>query len=645
MKKTICFVFAVSLAACSKGDGPASPVAPQLAAQKVFYGRILSMNAHNTAFEAVAVDARGVIVATGTRTEVTAATSASKPEVVQLADGQVMLPGFIEPHIHVVGSINVASGAFFSLTPCRAAPFGTDASTPCYKYLRDGIAALKQRDQGVIGRWHLGLNADPSRQPFDATTTAKEFKDNPGVLLDRELGKGQPSVLVDQSGHLAYVNQAAFDALEATYRARGAAWPPTFTQGGQFVLGANPSAPGNAKYSGQIREIEGFRPFLTLAGATQGTAALATLATATYIRNRGPGVVSFLSSLRARGVTTVVNIADDASSVTATDALVALPEAGIRISSLVFPEVAEKNFASKPVLPSCDPRSDPTCRLPASLGVTGIKMTSDGSTQGCSAGLVPPVQYAESTECPDAAGHLDFDADYMFNALSPLWRTGQWRFETHANGNGAMRLVAGVYGRLQREVGNNPHPAVLIHATVGDEATWQQVADLRSGVNGTPALDVRVTHLIGHVAYWGTSFERLLGVASAANIDPLGWDQRYGIPFTLHSDSTVTPTVPLWFVQQAVTRESWDYPELATSHVVGPEHRVSVLEALRAVTSRAAEEKELQGLLGSIEVGKVADFVVLAEDPLAREPASGGDPSGIGSIGVIATYLGGVRTQ
>ena len=333
------------------------------------------MNAQNTVFEAVAVDARGVIVATGTRTEVAAATADSKPEVVQLADGQVLLPGFIEPHMHVVGSINVASGAFFSLTPCRAAPFATDATTPCYKYLGDGIAALKKRDQGIVGRWHLGVNADPSRQPFDAATTAKEFKDSPGQFLDRDLGKDQPSLLVDQSGHLAYVNQAAFNALEATYRARGATWPPTFTKGGQFVLGPNPAATGNAKYSGQIREIEAFKPFLILAGATQGPAALATLDIETYIHNRGPGVVSFLSSLQSRGVTTVVNIADDAKSVAATDALVALPEAGIRISSLVFPEVAEKNFASKPVLPSCDPRSDSACRLPVSLGVSGIKMT------------------------------------------------------------------------------------------------------------------------------------------------------------------------------------------------------------------------------------------------------------------------------
>lgn len=311
----------------------------------------------------------------------------------------MLLPGFIEPHMHVAPTISLASGAFFSLSSCRAAPFATEATAPCYKYLRDGLGALKACVAGYIGRWYFGLNADPSRQPFDATTTGKDFKDNLGQMLDRELGKERPAALVDQSGHLAYVDTAAFNVLKATYRARGAAWPPKFTKGGYFVVGADSTAAGNAKYSGQIRESEAIEPFLSLAAAMQGASAVALADIETYIRNRGPGVVSVIESLRSRGVTTVVNIADDAKSVAAIDALRALPEAGIRLSSLLFPEVAEKNFASRPVLPACDPRRDLTCRLPTSSGVTGIKMTSDGSTQGCSAVLGSVFHVGQHIRC------------------------------------------------------------------------------------------------------------------------------------------------------------------------------------------------------------------------------------------------------
>ena len=129
----------------------------------------------------------------------------------------------------------------------------------------------------------------------------------------------------------------------------------------------------------------------------------------------------------------------------------------------------------------------------------------------------------------------------------------------------------------------------------------------------------------------------MLSPGAGANIDPIGWDRKYGIPWSMHSDSMVTPSHPLWFIQQAVTRQTWAYPDFTKSHVRRPQHRAPVQEALRAVTIEPATQHGLQKWVGSLEPGKVADFVV------PGQPADGGAGQ-IGAIPVVNTYLGGKST-
>lgn len=644
----LCVAVAGSLAAsCSKSSGPGA-VTPVATAKRVFVGNIRTFDEQGTQVEAVAVDARGVIVSRGTRQAVLATTADSQPEIVTLAADQTMLPGFIEPHMHLPATIQSNTGIMFSLAACRPAPYSAGQGD-CSATIAVALKKLLAHDTNPL-RWHVGLNLDPSRQPYDATTASTQFRDHAAQYLARDVSATRPVVIMDQSGHVAYANIAAFDAVAAAYRLAGKAWPPTFVKGGSFAPSADtPTGSGNTKYSGVVYEQEAITPFLELGFLSYGASALTLADIDGYVKRKGNGVIATMRQLRAAGITTVVGIADTEGYVRASSDFASLPEATVRVSSLTFPAVATSVFQSRPVLAACDPRTSSTCALPRDLGVTGIKLTSDGSTQGCTAGLASPILYTSVGECSATpAGYLDYTGDEIYGALSALWKTGLWRFETHANGNGAMKLVLDAYARMQAE-NPNPHRAVLIHATVGDESVWQSMAALRAGTyvynGGTPAaLDVRVTHLIGHVPYWGTIFNRQLGAAAAENIDPTGWDKQYGVPFTLHSDSTVTQPGPLWLARQAVTRETWTYPDLRDDQVqiLGEKHRVSVEEALRAVTSRAAEEKELEGWLGSIEVGKVADFVVLSRDPLSAAVVA--DPTQLSAIQVVDTYLGGEKT-
>ena len=101
------------------------------------------------------------------------------------------------------------------------------------------------------------------------------------------------------------------------------------------------------------------------------------------------------------------------------------------------------------------------------------------------------------------------------------------------------------------------------------------------------------------------------------------------MPYAIHSDAPVTPLGPLFTAWCAVNRRTSGGREL------GPAERISVPQALRAVTLGAAYTLKLDGLVGSVEPGKLADLAVLDDDPLAVPPEA------LKGVGVSATVVGG----
>jgi predicted amidohydrolase YtcJ len=94
----------------------------------------------------------------------------------------------------------------------------------------------------------------------------------------------------------------------------------------------------------------------------------------------------------------------------------------------------------------------------------------------------------------------------------------------------------------------------------------------------------------------------------------------------------VTPVAPLEFIQTAVTRIMRDGGE-----VLNPDERITVQQALKAVTLDAAWQCRKDDITGSIEPGKCADFAVLEKDPTAVNPTT------IKSIKLVETWLDGYK--
>jgi hypothetical protein len=113
-------------------------------------------------------------------------------------------------------------------------------------------------------------------------------------------------------------------------------------------------------------------------------------------------------------------------------------------------------------------------------------------------------------------------------------------------------------------------------------------------------------------------------------MDATATAKRQGVNFAIHSDAPVTPLGPLFTAWCAVNRKT------ASGCTLGEFEKISVDDALRAVTIGAAYTIKLDHLVGSIESGKFADFAVLDDDPYAV------DPTKLKGVGVWGTMVGGI---
>ena len=160
------------------------------------------------------------------------------------------------------------------------------------------------------------------------------------------------------------------------------------------------------------------------------------------------------------------------------------------------------------------------------------------------------------------------------------------------------------------------------HFTVNNESQVKQAVKL----------GVVPSFTIGHVNYWGAAFnDHIIGSERAKRIDPAGDFKRAGGKFTLHSDTPVSNVGPLNYVSEEVTR-LWQLPP---QKVLGPDQAVSVDDAIRAITIDAAYQIFADNIVGSLEVGKQADLVVLEKNPRQTAPAD------IRNIKVKGTWIDG----
>ena len=235
----------------------------------------------------------------------------------------------------------------------------------------------------------------------------------------------------------------------------------------------------------------------------------------------------------------------------------------------------------------------------------GMKLLTDGSIQGYTAYLSRPYHAAAAGREPSYAGFPTFESQEKLNAAVADGYENGWQVLAHANGDAAIGMVIGAARAAEESHPGGDRRTTIIHAQTIREEQLDEVKELGLYVSFFP----------GHVHYWGDRHrEVFLGPERAARINPMRSALDRGIPITLHHDSPVTPPDILTAVWSAVNRVTSGGREL------GPEQRMTPREAVRAVTIDAARQLFEEERKGSIEVGKLADLVLLAANPLTADP-------------------------
>ena len=238
------------------------------------------------------------------------------------------------------------------------------------------------------------------------------------------------------------------------------------------------------------------------------------------------------------------------------------------------------------------------------LRIGGAKISLDGSPQGKTAWLTRPYHVIPPGLPPDYRGLQTAPTDATIEAFSRCYERG-WQIMAHAGGDAAIDLMIGAVREATRRHGPGDRRPVLIHGHVLRE---DQVDTLRK-LGIFPALFPM------HTFYWGDWHrDSVLGPERAENISPTGWLMSRGMMFTSHHDAPVARPDSMRVLSATVTRRS------RTGDIIGPRHRVPVATALKAMTIWAAHQHFEEATKGSIEVGKLADFVVLSDNPISVAP-------------------------
>jgi predicted amidohydrolase YtcJ len=248
------------------------------------------------------------------------------------------------------------------------------------------------------------------------------------------------------------------------------------------------------------------------------------------------------------------------------------------------------------------------------LRVGGIKLAVDGGFEG---GLMREPYEKPWDENGTFRGLQTIETERFFSMVRDLNRQ-DWRVATHAVGDAAIDLVLNAYEKANADRPIAGRRWSIEHAFIGRPDHLPRMKALGIAIAGQ-----------NHLYLAGPSLVKYWGAARAGITTPVKMYLDAGLPVSSGTDAPVVPYPPLWTLYHFITRDT------ITGGVLGADQRVTRQQALRMATINNAWLNMEERLKGSIEPGKLADLVILNEDPLTcPEPR-------LRDAKVVATLVGG----
>lgn len=193
----------------------------------------------------------------------------------------------------------------------------------------------------------------------------------------------------------------------------------------------------------------------------------------------------------------------------------------------------------------------------------------------------------------------------LFEEQLMMYWTNDYKIHVHANGDLGQQMVIDLVQKAQEADPREDHRLTLHHMGYFDEGMARAMSELKMEASANPYY------------LWALAdkySEEGLGPKRAENLVALKSLVDNGLPLSFHSDFSMAPVEPLTLVWTAVNRVT------SQGSKFSQDQRISVFDAMKAVTINAARCLNLEREIGSIKEGKVANFTVLNEDPFKVDP-------------------------
>ena len=521
---------------------------------------------------------------------------------ISLPNGQALIPGLIEPHVHIIPT------AIF-MTWNDFGPFEEQHLQKTYNidYLKQSIANTKSKleDSGELQKdgWILGTGVDPSLMNFTVVPDGLNRLTTLEPLVIDEMEPETPVFMLAASGHTAYVNTPALCRI---YRANWRNWD------------FRKKFPRFKMYKWYVHENRGLQEIADIIPAFKAIPPYQL-----YIAKIHENLNTFVETALSRGVTLLYDAGSTDKTIYIIDKyLNYFHTKKIRIGYAKLCNSIDD--AGK--LQDYHPMTEFKNNYHGS-----VKLISDGSNQGLTGYQseyyrCEPENNTGLFNFPSPYHCLDkMTADCDFTKIIQKIVDKGWPLMIHANGDKAIDLSLDAYQIALKGKSGIPKRHRIEHCSVVNQDT----------LNRMHSLGISPSFLIGHVGYWGYVFKKAIFEEKANRLDLCQSALKMGMRITLHSDCFVTPLGPLRMMEQAIMRIMEGDQQ---SEVLNECEKITPEQALKIVTYNAAWQCHADKWVGSLEEGKMADYVILAEDPIARGYR---DPVGMRDIPVLETWVEG----
>ena len=258
--------------------------------------------------------------------------------------------------------------------------------------------------------------------------------------------------------------------------------------------------------------------------------------------------------------------------------------------------------------------------------IKGVKLYMDGSPYTGGAAFAEPYLNTEVTLKrmklqPNHRGKVNYSEVSLLQTLTKYHNAG-YQIAIHAQGEIAIQMILNAFTEIMENYPRPDHRHRLEHNAL---ITKNQIIQAQK-------LGLTLSFFMDHVYYYGEQLPQIVGPDRAARFMPLGSAFSVGHRASIHTDNPATPVDPFRVISTAVTRKTKD-----RGYILGSTERVTINDALKAVTINAAWQLFEDDQRGSITVGKAADFVLLSHNPLRIQPEN------IKNISALCTWIDGIK--